>query len=188
MKKENAESKPTIESFESALKPYLNRRDEAERHLIALRNGLENYRRQSEGLEKKLARAIESFQNELAEGKNPRSNESLEIRKELENFKAIITDLEKGIKGAEENLRIANVDLIANLKILLVPLRNEFTLRMNQALSVAGAIWDEWSTYLDRFVPSLNLQGLQYWDREELYKLTPGKDKNLSGYLLFLRG
>ena len=58
---------------------------------------------------------------------------------------------------------------------------------MNQSLSEAGQVWDRWSSFLDKMLPSLNLQqGLNWWERENFYRLIPSHEKTLDRYITAL--
>jgi len=176
----------SIESFELALKPFLDKRSEAERRLIALREGLTKYQAKLAELDKAVALAVSKFQDDIAEGKqSTKSSEAvLSIRQEKDAMVVIVADLETvAIPKAEDVFKRTQAELLANLKVLLKPLHDEFALKMSGYFSQAGKVWTAWAFYLDKLIPSLNLQGMTWFDKEAFYILTPVRDEDMSRYL-----
>jgi hypothetical protein len=173
-------------SFEAALKPFIDHRAECEKRLLALKEGIKKHEGKRDKLQAKLNELV---RNDIESGKVTSDKEILEIKTELDVEKLIVTDLEtSAIPGAIEAVKHANADLAKNLETLLIPLREEFVKKMGEALSQAGLIWDEWSVYLDKLIPSLNIQGLPWWTKESFYRLTPTRDKILDRYVSFTSG
>lgn len=188
MKREN-ESKPieikSTGDFEKALQPYVDRRNEAEKRLKNLVDGLARYQGRLNEISHKLTEAIKDVQDD------PRAkiDNALTLRQERDVLNDIVNDLRaNGIPKAEADLKQANLELGTNLKILLEPLRQQFSARMSEGLSQAGAVSNEWAKYLDKTLASLKIAGLDPFLKEGLCKLVPFNDPNLSDYSRFISG
>lgn len=175
----------STQDFESALKVFLDKRREAEKRVIALKDGLSKYRVKLSEFDKGVADAVQTFQDTLVDGKPDKARELVSTAKqEQAAMVAIVQDLEaSAIPAAEEALRRSQAELLVQFKALLKPLHDEFASKMNEHFKHAGKVWTTWAYYLDKMIPSLNLQGMTWFEKEAFYILTPVRDEDMSRYL-----